>query len=224
MTIAAEHPALALPAARWTGHGVVLDGRTDIVIEGYPRSANGFAVAAFSLTQPRPVRVAHHTHAPGHVIAAVRRGVPALVLARDPDDAVAEWVGVKPFLSARQALRAYVRFYEPLLPYRDRFVVGTFDQVNADFGSVIHRVNERFGTRFREFQHTEESLRKAAEEIERSRRGRAGAGLPLVGRTESRPLSAADPAPGGVRQAYSAEILAELRTRARGLFLLMESS
>ena len=224
MTIAAEHPVLALPAARWTGHGVVLDGRTDIVIEGYPRSANGFAVAAFCLAQPRPVRVGHHTHAPAHVIAAVRRGVPALVLARDPDDAVVEWVGVMPFLSARQALRAYVRFYEPLLPYRDRFVVGTFDQVNGDFGSVIRRVNERFGTSFREFQHTEEDLRKVDEEIERSRTGRAGPGLPVIGRMDPRPQGEADSARGAVRQAYSAEIVAELRTRARGLFLLMEGS
>lgn len=35
---------------------------TEIVIEGYPRSANTFAVAAFLLAQGRPVKIAHHLH------------------------------------------------------------------------------------------------------------------------------------------------------------------
>src|SRR5207237_2728107 len=125
---------------------------------GYPRSANGFAVAAFCVAQRGPVHVAHHTHAPSQVIAAVRRELPVLVLARRPQEAVVEWVAVKPMLSVGQGLRAYIRFYEPLLPYRGRFVVGSFDRVNADFGSVIRSLNARFGTSFREFEHADDNV------------------------------------------------------------------
>ena len=50
----AQHPLLALPAARLRGHGVVLSPRTEVVIEGYPRSANSFAVAAFRLALGSP--------------------------------------------------------------------------------------------------------------------------------------------------------------------------
>src|SRR5437868_13667498 len=59
-TLLARYPSLALPIARRRGHGEVLDDATEIVIEGYPRAASSFAVAAFRAAQGRPVGVAHH--------------------------------------------------------------------------------------------------------------------------------------------------------------------
>jgi hypothetical protein len=222
MTVAARYPWLAVPVARWTGHGVVLDERTDVVIEGYPCSANWFAVAAFRVAQARPIRVGHHTHAPAHVIAAVRREMPVLVLARRPDDAVADWVALKPDLSVRQALRAYVRFYEPLLPYRDRFVVGFFDDVHTDFGLVIRRMNGRFGTSFREFEHTAAALRKVSEMVERDRATRTGSGLPVVGRAQPPVTSDTEPWREAAGKDGWAGAPAALRARADELFRLLE--
>jgi len=66
-----------------------VDRATELVIEGFARSGNTFAVAAFSLAQPRPVRLAHHLHAPAQVLLAARMGIPCIVLVRDPVDAVA---------------------------------------------------------------------------------------------------------------------------------------
>ena len=43
---------------------------TELVIEAFPRSANTFATVAFQLSQPAPVRVAHHLHAPAQVTEA----------------------------------------------------------------------------------------------------------------------------------------------------------
>ncbi|HYT30505.1 MAG TPA: hypothetical protein VEN82_06985, partial [Actinomycetota bacterium] len=60
-TVVARHPSLALPVARLRGHGVLVRPETDVLIEGYPRSANSFSVAAFGLAQPREVEIAHHT-------------------------------------------------------------------------------------------------------------------------------------------------------------------
>jgi hypothetical protein len=185
MTAGARYPWVALPVARWRGHGVPLSHDTDILIEGFPRSGNTFAVAAFVVAQPKPVRVAHHVHAPGHVIEAVRRGLPVLVLIRRPEDAVREFLGIRPTLTAAQALRGYVRFYRPLVPYRDRFVVGPFEEVTADFGSVIRRINERFGCSFAEFEHTADNATKVQGASEEFWRERTGPGLPLVGRASA---------------------------------------
>jgi len=55
---------------------------TEIVIEGYPRSANTFAVAAFLLAQGRAVKIAHHLHVPAQVIQAVRWGIPHCIDSR----------------------------------------------------------------------------------------------------------------------------------------------
>ena len=45
----------------------------------------------------------------------------------------------------RGATTAYARFYEKLMPYRDRFVIGEFEQVTNDFPDVVRRLNEELG-------------------------------------------------------------------------------
>ena len=173
-TIVARHPSLALPIQRLRGRGEVLREDTEIVIESFPRCASSFAVAAFRLAQePHPSRIAHHTHTPAQVIAGVRRGVPTLVLIRTPEDAVLSHVIHTSSLTPRASLRGYVGFHEPLLRHRDGFVVGTFEEVVGGFGSVIERVNERFGTAFLPFEHLPEHIARIDREIVEDYRSRA---------------------------------------------------
>ena len=211
----AQHPLLALPAARLRGHGVVLSPRTEVVIEGYPRSANSFAVAAFRLAQGRAVEVAHHTHAPAHVLAAVRRGVPAVVLIRAPEDACVEFLLLRPSLSPAQALRGWIRFYRPLLELRDRVVVGPFPEVTTDFGAVIRRVNERFGTSFAPFEATPDNVALANTGIAAAWATREGPGLPVIGRSPER--SGPDEAREGLVRRLRSSPLRSLRSRATDL-------
>jgi len=187
----ADHPSLYLPFARLThpaGPGKILADDTKIVIDGFTRSASTFALFAFQLAQPEPVRVAHHTHAPAHLIAAAKRGVPALVPVRPPEPTILSQVLREPHVSMRQAMRAYVRFYRRLLPYRDAFVIATFEEVTGDFGAVIRRLNDRFETGFAPFDHTEANVRRCFELIEERSRGRSkllsGFQSGLVGRAE----------------------------------------
>jgi hypothetical protein len=154
----AEHPAVYLPFARWKYPGPspeVIGPQTELVIDGYTRSATTFAVYAFQLAQERPVRLAHHLHAPAQLIAAAKAGVPAVVLIREPEGAVLSQLVREPNVALRHALVAYARFYSSLLPYRDAFVIGEFEQVTRDFGSVVRRINERFETSFGAFEPTE---------------------------------------------------------------------
>jgi len=137
------------------------------VIDGYTRSASTFAVYALQLAQDRPVRLAHHLHAPAQIIAATRACVPTLVLIREPRGAVMSEVVREPGVTLSDALAAYARFYSSLLPYRDRVVVGEFDAVTRDFGAVVRRLNARFGTSFREFVPTKVAVRECMEIIRR---------------------------------------------------------
>lgn len=173
-TLVARYPTLALPIQRLRGRGEVLADDTEIVIESFPRCASSFAVAAFRLAQePHASRIAHHTHTPAQVLAATRRRVPTLVLIRSPEDAVLSHVIHTPALTPAVSLRGYVRFHEPLLPHRSGFVVGMFEEVVGDFGAVIERVNHRFGTAFRPFEHRPEHLARLDREIAEDYRSRA---------------------------------------------------
>lgn len=175
VTAVGRHPSLYLPFARRRyGPELAFGPGTEIVIEGFPRSANSFAVNAFWIAQDRPVRIAHHLHAPAQVIAAGRAQVPAIVLVREPSDAIVSYVLWQREIGLRPAARTYLDFYRTLEPYQSSFVVATFDQVTTRFGAVIRRVNHRFGTSFAEFEHTEANTRRCFEAIERISREHRG--------------------------------------------------
>jgi len=161
-TYVSEHPAVYLPFARRKYPGPspeVISSQTELVIDGYTRSASTFAVYALQLSQDKPLRLAHHLHAPAQLIEAARQEVPTLLLIREPRGAILSQLVREPDVALRDALVAYSRFHECLEPYQDRFVVGDFEAVTHDFGSVIRRLNARFGTSVTEFVHTDDSTR-----------------------------------------------------------------
>ncbi|HXY72924.1 MAG TPA: hypothetical protein VEM41_10290 [Actinomycetota bacterium] len=167
----AVYPSLYISVARRKYGDAVLADDTGFLIDGFTRSGVTFAVVAFNVAQRTPVSLAHTLHAPAHIIAAVRRKVPSLVTIREPEAAVLSAVIREPNVTIEQGLRAWIRFYSAIRPYRQGFVVGPFDRVVDDFGSVIREVNDRFGTAFDQFDHTPENVALCFSIIEdRSRR------------------------------------------------------
>lgn len=161
-------PRIYLPFARRKYPGPspeVISSATELVIDGYTRSASTFAVYALQLAQDKPVRLAHHLHASAQLIEAARRRVPALAVIREPRGAILSQLIRESDVALRDALVGYARFYESLLPYRDSFVVADFEEVTKDFGAVVRRVNERFGTAFGEFEPSEPNVRECFELI-----------------------------------------------------------
>lgn len=142
-----EYPQVYLPFARVKYPGPspeVISDATELVVDGYTRSASTFAVYALQLAQDRPVRMAHHLHAPAQLVEGARRGLPSLLVIREPRGAILSQMVREPGVALRDALVAYIRFHAKLLPYRDSFVVGEFEEITHDFGVVIRRLNARF--------------------------------------------------------------------------------
>src|ERR687897_2113282 len=149
----------------------VVTPETQLVIEGFPRSANSFARVAFNRAQKGTVRIATGLHVPAQVIRAARWRIPTLVLIRNPRDAVLSFA-IRDPISVDQALRYYLSFYETVAEYRDAYVLGTFEEVTGDFGRVIRRINDRFGTTFSLFRHNERNVDEVFARIERNSRKR----------------------------------------------------
>lgn len=164
------HPWLFFPLFRWREpHRAHLAAGPDtaLVIEGYPRSSNTFAVTALKYAQPSPIRTADHVHVPAQVIRGIRMGKPVLVLVRRPEDVVRSTAVKFPGLEVPDLLRGYARFYEQCWPWRDGFMVATFDQVTTDLGAVIRRLNRRYGLNLRPFDHTDENVAAVYRRIDR---------------------------------------------------------
>ena len=132
---------------------------TELVIEGFPRSGNTFALYAFTLAQCRPVKIAHRVHAPPQIVRAAHLGIPCCVLIRNPADAVRSAMLMWPDLAAQVGLNSYARFYRTIYPYRDAFVVAPLDKVVSEFGTIIGEINKRFATSFETFDATDANLR-----------------------------------------------------------------
>ena len=170
-TYLSESPTIYLPIARRRHPGPspqVVGPTTELVIDGYTRCASTFVVYAFQLAQDRPVRMAHHLHASAQLVSAVRRGLPTLTVIREPRGAVLSQLVREPKVDLRDALIAYARFYEQLMPHRDGMVVGEFEQVTRDLGSVVRRLNARFGTAFVE-PRLDERMRREVSELVKAR-------------------------------------------------------
>ena len=198
-----RRPALILPFERLRHPDLAFQRSTELVIEGYPRSANTFAVLAFESAQRHPIRIAHHLHVSAQVIAAVRHGVPCMVIIREPEDAIVSFLLRDRTISPAIALRRYVDFYSSLIPFRSGFVVVPFQEVVTSFGTSIDRLNLTFGTHFGRFEATEASTQaifRQAYQLEaghpaefetrvgRPSRTRERQGLPLRARLEAADL------------------------------------
>jgi hypothetical protein len=219
MTSVARYPAIALPLARVRGEGVVVDERTELLVESFPRCASSFALAAINLAQaPRVLRVAHHTHTPANVLRAIRLAVPALVLIREPEHVVVSNMIRHPRRTPDVVLRGFLRFYESILPHRGDVVVGMYGEVvGGEMAAVIRRLNARFGTRLVEFEATPENVDRCLREIDEDWRRRRGGGERLE-RIVPRPSDLREKLKADLRERFRREASTALVARAERVY------
>jgi hypothetical protein len=175
---AGEHPALLpllLPASTPANEQPRITDRTALVIEGFPRSGNSFASAAFGLATEWKVPRVSNTHLAGQVLLAVRRRLPTLVVIRRAGDAVPSLCVAAGYLRPAAGLREWLRFYRAVEPVASSVLLATFDEVTTDFGAVVDRLNARFGTSFPPFVHDEETAAQVFAGLEDYGRRKHGA-------------------------------------------------
>lgn len=128
---------------------------TQLVIDGFHRSANTYAVVSFERANPA-VMVSHHLHSPLSVHEARRHGTPMILLIRSPRDAAASYLQFESRATPLAALQMYAAYYRTALPFLDDVIVSDFPETTSNFAGVVQRCNQRFGTRFAIPEATEE--------------------------------------------------------------------
>ncbi len=146
--------------------------KTRITIEGYPRSANTYAVYAFKhVNELDWNEVGHHLHVQAQIIRSIKYKIPVILLIRHPLEAVRSLVVRHDFIPVNEALEDYIRFYNDLYKLREGFVVANFEDVIEHFGEIIQQVNKRFSSEFNLFPDQKEQAKSAVfDEIDRRNR------------------------------------------------------
>lgn len=131
---------------------------TRLVIDGFPRSANSYAMQAFIQAQGDDNRVcAGHAHSPAILVRARHMKIPAMLVIREPAAAVASLLQFMPYLTPGLAISSYINFHRALLPSRHDLYVADFDLIVNDYGRVISDLNARYGAQFLPYVKTPEA-------------------------------------------------------------------
>lgn len=137
---------------------------TEICIEGFPRSANSFLLWFFRRANPGVV-AAHHLHVAGNVLAAQARGLPTVVLLREPAEAAASlWGGLGGRVGPGVLLWSYADFLRRIEPALPGCVVADFPLATARPWEVIAATNARWGCGFADGAPAEGAEEAAAAE------------------------------------------------------------
>jgi len=139
---------------------LLINKNVEIVIEGFPRSANTYAVVAFEISQKRKVNIAHHLHSPSQILKAIEWNIPTMVLIREPKEAILSFIIRHPEFSLKNAIKYYIHFYSPLLSYKEKIYISEFNNIIKDFGKEVENFNKKFGTTFTPYRKTEENEEK----------------------------------------------------------------
>ncbi len=161
------YPAYRILAPKRIRKECLLSPKSELVIEGFPRSANTFAVIAFRHAQGRHVPMAHHLHIEAQIIKGAQRGLPVIALIRDPIDAVKSLLIRHPETNIQWAFERYHKFYSGVIHVIDKVTVAPFDIVIKDFGKIIKKVNKQHKTKYLPFIHNKDNVAKVFKEIEK---------------------------------------------------------
>lgn len=129
---------------------LLANAETDIVIEGFPRSANTFFCSYFNAAQVNPRKVAHHLHSSYQLRAASRFGLPCVFLIREPVDCFASALLRDGRVSADLLLNAYVALYRTAVRLKSGLLVVPHKLAVKDPNGVINAINQKFGCAFEE--------------------------------------------------------------------------
>ena len=139
---------------------------TELVLEGYPRSANTFSVVAFEQAQSRPVKLAHHLHVEAQLIQAARENKPAVALLRNPEDCFRSLLVRHPETPVSWAINRYIQFYTAISKLGDKCLIITYEEVINDMGAVIEKINKHFGTNYDVPVHDQTMVQQVFSKVE----------------------------------------------------------
>jgi hypothetical protein len=127
---------------------VLVGPDVDLIVEGFPRCGNSYLVAWIEQANPG-LRVASHLHSYAHVRAALRQGVPTVVVTRDPEDAVASEIVRATFAggttTAWRLLWRYARFHRAVARWADDVILSPFATTTGHPDLVAAALRDRAG-------------------------------------------------------------------------------
>lgn len=108
--------------------------KTDLVLEGYPRSGNTWLRNAI-LYKKKDISISSHMHYPSSIRLAIKRNIPCIILLRNPLDSISSLMIRDKTYDIKTAIDYYIFFYENFTYYKNSNVI------LLDFDLVVNNIN-----------------------------------------------------------------------------------
>ena len=136
-----RHPMVYFPVKRLMDRDITyrLAGKnSDFCLEGYPSSGNSFLYTVL-MHLKGDLEIASHSHSVANIKAALARGLPSVVVIRQPVDAIASRIarfggGVD------GCIAEYLSFYGYVESQRQRLLLLPFAMVTSDTRTAVERI------------------------------------------------------------------------------------
>jgi hypothetical protein len=169
--------------------------QTGLVVEGFPRSGNTYTTFALEDASRHLLEIASHVHQPSQIKAGLARGLPTVMVIREPSAALASYLVYGPQFTPAQVIREYCSYHRELAPYVERILICEFSEVTTNMASVIDRINHRYGMKIGPFDESPANVERIQNKIVRQHEvvhqdagsvgSVQGAPTPFAGRRES---------------------------------------
>jgi len=123
----------------------VVSNKSDLVVEGFPRSGNTYICGAIEVANRGRLSVASHFHVAGQLRLAEKLGKPCVIVIREPIDALSSTMVYHRWLSPTAALIWYVDFYEAALSCESPIYVAEFQRATTCVGEVVEEASRCLG-------------------------------------------------------------------------------
>jgi len=140
---------------------------TQLVVEGFPRGGNTFTVFALQNAAHNQLRISSHVHHPSQVKLAVERGVPTVLVVREPIAVLSSYLTYGQHGRASAVFKEYSSYHRELIPYVDQILVCEFEEIVSDMTSVIARINRRFAMEIPPFDQSPTNVDAVFTEVAR---------------------------------------------------------
>lgn len=123
---------------------MIVSLKTNIVIEGYPRSGNTFLESLIKVAFKNKVNIAHHTHSLAQIKKSISYNLPTLVLIRNPfDTAISNFYFFKKKYSIENFLFEYYLYYKTILKYHSKILIINFEEIKQ-INKLISKIENKF--------------------------------------------------------------------------------
>jgi hypothetical protein len=140
---------------------------TELVVEGFPRSGNTFTVFALQNAARNQLRLCSHVHHPSQVKLAVERGLPTVLVVREPIATLSSYLTYGQHGRPGDVLKEYYSYHRELIPYADRVLIVDFDEITSNMPAIVDRINLRFSMDISPFDQSPENIDHVFAEIAR---------------------------------------------------------